>query len=110
MMTKGKCMIDDNVIPEDNHLAQAELPDDTRSHSLDPLAGVNLDDDPSATSEGSDFTEDSEEALPSDLQQNLSGVPREIRNLQSFFNPNPQTEWNNIQGDSDTDTALIATM
>jgi hypothetical protein len=60
--------------------------------------------------EGSDSTEASEDALPPALQQTLSGVPREIRNFQSFFNPNPQTEWNNLQGDSDTDTALIATM
>jgi hypothetical protein len=105
---------DDNVIPEDdegNHLAQAELPDDTHSTTPDPLADVHLDDDDaSATLEGGGSTDTSAETLPPALQQNISGVPRKIRNLQSFFNPNPQTEWNNIQGDSDSDTALIATM
>jgi hypothetical protein len=81
-----------------------------RSHASYPLVDVNLVNDASATLEGRDFTEDYVEAFPPALQQNISGVPCKIRKLQSFFNPNPQTEWNNLQGDSGSDTALIATM
>jgi hypothetical protein len=60
--------------------------------------------------EGSDSTDISPDYLPPVSQHNLSGVPREISNLQSFFIPNPQTERKNLQSKSDSDTALIATM
>jgi hypothetical protein len=85
---------DEDVIPCDddgNHLATAELQEgDASSHHYDPPAldrsSVNL--------EGSDSTEDSAEFL----QNNLSGVPRKIRNLTSFFNPNPEQQWTYLQG------------
>jgi hypothetical protein len=59
--------------------------------------------------EGSDSTEDSAEFLPPAIQNNLSGVPCKFRNLTSFFNPNTE-QWTNLQGNSASDTALIATM
>jgi hypothetical protein len=44
----------------------------------------------------------------------LAGIPREIRNLQTFFNPDPQLEWENQRGEAavftQQETALIATM
>jgi hypothetical protein len=97
---------DEDVIlcdDDGNHLATAE--DDASSHHSDPPAM----DASSVTLEGSDSTEDSAEFLPSAIQNNLSGIPREVRNLTSFFNPNPE-QWANLQGDLDSDTALIATM
>jgi hypothetical protein len=97
---------DEDVIPCDddgNHLATAE--DDASSHHSDPPEM----DESSVTSEGSYSTEVSADFLPPVIQNNLSGIPREVRNLTSFFNPNPK-EWANLQEDSDSDTALIATM
>jgi hypothetical protein len=82
--------IDEDVIPCDddgNHLTTAEIQyDDASSHHSEPSAL----DESSVTLEGSDSTEDSAEFLTPAIQNNLSGVPRKIRNLMSFFNPNPE--------------------
>jgi hypothetical protein len=99
---------DEDVIQCDddgNHLATAELQqDDASSHPSPAL------DESSVALEGSDSTEDSTEGLHPAIQNNLSGVPREVRNLTRFFNPNPGQHCTNLQGDSNSDTALIATM
>jgi hypothetical protein len=46
------------------------------------------------TLEGSDSTEYSAKFLPPAIQNNLSGIPCKVRNLTSFFNPNPE-HWAN---------------
>jgi hypothetical protein len=103
---------DEDVIPCDDdgdHLSTAELPvddDDASFHHSKPPAL----DETSVTLVGSDATEDSAEFLPPAIQNNLSGVPRKVRNLTSFFNPNPEQQWTNLQGDSNSDTDYIAAM
>jgi hypothetical protein len=85
------------VIPCDddgNHLATAEIQEDyASSHHSDPPAF----DESSVPLEGSDSTEYSAEGLPPAIQNNLSGVPCEVCNLTSFFNPNPEQQWTNLQ-------------
>jgi hypothetical protein len=85
---------DDDVIPCDddgNYLATAELQDEASSHNSEFLLSDNPD-DASVTLEGSDSTKYSAEGWLHAIQQNLSYVPLKIRNLTSFFNPNPESE------------------
>jgi hypothetical protein len=80
---------EENVIPcndDGNHLVTTELKDDdASSHPSDPP----VLDETFIPLEESDSMADSAEGLPPAIQNNLSCVPREIRNLTSFFNPNP---------------------
>jgi hypothetical protein len=112
MMKMGKCTIVTNVIPENDeckHLSQAKMPDDTLSHASEPLPYVNSDDDESVTLEGSDLPKNLLKHYPFSATESFRHT---LQNLQfaDFLNTNPQAEWKNLQADSDSDTALIATM
>jgi hypothetical protein len=72
---------------------------------------------PTAMDEEVESTEEYD--VPLAIQHKFAGVPREIRNLQAFFNPDPGAYWENLQGEADLmmlandkahETALIATM
>jgi hypothetical protein len=61
--------------------------------------------------------EDESEADVSLLEQvehHIPDIPRELRNLQIFFNPEPQADWENLRGEAavftQQETALIATL
>jgi hypothetical protein len=89
---------DEDVIPCDDdgkYLTTAVLQeDDASSHHLDSPA-LN---DSSVSLEGSDSTEDSADCLPPAVQNNLSSLPPKVQ------------QWANLQGDSDSDIAPIASM
>jgi hypothetical protein len=44
---------------------------------------------------------DVEYDVPVAIQYKFSGVPRELRNLQAFFNPDPGADWENAQGEAE---------
>jgi hypothetical protein len=39
-----------------------------------------------------------DEVIPTSIKQKFSGIPRSIRSLATFSNPNPQDKWENIMG------------
>jgi hypothetical protein len=39
-----------------------------------------------------------DDIIPALVQHKVAGIPRSIRFLTSFYNPNPQDEWENIRG------------
>jgi hypothetical protein len=46
------------------------------------------------------YTADDDEVLPASAQQQFKGVPRSIRSLATFYNPNPQDESENRMGEA----------
>jgi hypothetical protein len=54
--------------------------------------------------------------IPVSVQQKFAGIPRSIRSLAIFYNPNTQDEWENIMGEATvmvretTEAAYLATV
>jgi hypothetical protein len=75
---------DDEVIPEDDDANQ-----------IVPAVADYYEE------ENKDQEEEEADAhLPEQLEHHLAGIPREIRNFQTFFNPYPQSEWENLTGEA----------
>jgi hypothetical protein len=61
------------------------------------------------------YNEDDNKIIPASVQQEFAGIPRSIRSLATFYNPNPQDEWENIMGEAEiivrdtTEAAYTAT-
>jgi hypothetical protein len=46
------------------------------------------------------YNDDDNDIIPTSFQQKLAGIPRSIRALESFYNPNSQDEWEKHKGRS----------
>jgi hypothetical protein len=41
-----------------------------------------------------------DDIIPASVQHKIAGNPRSMRSLATFYNPNPQDEWQNIRGEA----------
>jgi hypothetical protein len=42
-----------------------------------------------------------DDVIPNSVQQKFAGIPRSIRSLATFYNSNPQDEWDKIRGEAE---------
>jgi hypothetical protein len=97
---------DDNVTPvneEGNNLPNLLHLEDEESYILDgrpTKAEQNFDNEENDYEDEEEYDYEDEKDFPPVIRDYVSGVPRSIRMLESFYNPRPHDECENIQGEA----------
>jgi hypothetical protein len=99
------------MFDEDEDVINEEIQDDYLPNQLNNVNNdkeedtINITDDmldptnPELTYRAEEDDAD-KDIIAASVQQKFSGIPRSIRSLAAFYNPNPRDEWENIQGET----------